>query len=165
MSKLMHLVMMLLVLIVPLWNWNSFALTAFCCTGCFNRTFMELKSYSFSGIQMFLKVLIVPLWNWNLRLSSHSLRLGFRFNRTFMELKYLINAAKIIAERCFNRTFMELKWLSQGGNCWWIYVLIVPLWNWNWNCQTSSIRRMSFNRTFMELKCYRQSVRLTSRMF
>ena len=54
--------------------------------GCFNRTFMELKSeniYAALGIKY---VLIVPLWNWN-NISPDSQSRVSCFNRTFMELK------------------------------------------------------------------------------
>ena len=57
---------LLIVLIVPLWNWNTVLLLAF--------------------IDVFL-VLIVPLWNWNSQKSLANLSYSFCFNRTFMELK------------------------------------------------------------------------------
>ena len=120
----------IVVLIVPLWNWNvdgscgnkaSFCFNrtfmelkysskkmAWSLQGSFNRTFMELKYVSAFGWSSQSSVLIVPLWNWNFHLASKNPALG-----------------------CFNRTFMELKWskLSRFGRR--TKVLIVPLWNWN----------------------------------
>ena len=84
---------------------------------------------------------------------------SYRFNRTFMELKYACHNAVKPWFDGFNRTFMELKWTVVYG-CWQVHhVSIVPLWNWNLDeifvCETVFI---SFNRTFMELKynilCY-----------
>ena len=56
----------LFVLIVPLWNWNVEAVVAFSLISGFNRTFMELKLF----------------WNSAIDLSLSG------FNRTFMELKF-----------------------------------------------------------------------------
>ena len=97
--------------------------------GCFNRTFMELKSeniYAALGIKY---VLIVPLWNWNFCI--------------FMSKEN---------KDSFNRTFMELK-LTKSYDCLTLSaVLIVPLWNWNNISPDSQSRVSCFNRTFMELK-------------
>ena len=54
-----------------------------------------------------------------------------RFNRTFMELKSVVERMSSARVKCFNRTFMELK-------CHLMYLLM-----------TLNLR---FNRTFMELK-------------
>ena len=61
----------MLVLIVPLWNWNKRSI-AWTDTAVFssNRTFMELKYEGAIKERGFNeKVLIVPLWNWNKTLS------------------------------------------------------------------------------------------------
>ena len=51
-------------------------------------------------------------------------------NRTFMELKCIIQCPTILPSSGSNRTFMELKFLSYYGNDGkLLYVLIVPLWN------------------------------------
>ena len=56
----------LLVLIVPLWNWNAAQKQRYLDAGSFNRTFMELK-YVWGNMPLSnLTVLIVPLWNWNI---------------------------------------------------------------------------------------------------
>ena len=122
----------LLVLIVPLWNWNY---------------------HSYQKNRSRYRVLIVPLWNWNLveeaviikvlrsnrtfmeLKSSSNIPSFFRTissNRTFMELKYERYTTALQELNSSNRTFMELKYAmksyrKEGGN-----VLIVPLWNWNW---------------------------------
>ena len=55
------------VLIVPLWNWNKAAYTNWCrIIKCSNRTFMELKFLRIHFLTVSVRVLIVPLWNWNL---------------------------------------------------------------------------------------------------
>ena len=52
-----------------------------------------------------------------------------RFNRTFMELKYIrIERLQDISEG-FNRTFMELKSATNTNTNINMEVLIVPLWN------------------------------------
>ena len=55
------------VLIVPLWNWNTKRSEEYSSVRRFNRTFMELKSWSAACIAAALSC----------------------FNRTFMELKFL----------------------------------------------------------------------------
>ena len=75
-------ILLSLVLIVPLWNWNQLR---------------RLCSHA-------ARVLIVPLWNWNTVIAARMLR----FNRTFMELKFLF-VSVVSKTSCFNRTFMELK--------------------------------------------------------
>ena len=55
------------VLIVPLWNWNIYSgVLWICSTLCSNRTFMELKYQILKIMHYSTAVLIVPLWNWNL---------------------------------------------------------------------------------------------------
>ena len=120
----------LVVLIVPLWNWNY-------CTWRF-RTWWH-------------QVLIVPLWNWNRETSlPRSALCGF--NRTFMELKYFsyvqplcCRFVLIVPLWNWNRS-AQIK-LNPSE-----HVLIVPLWNWNawWGVEAETSR--CFNRTFMELK-------------
>ena len=76
------------VLIVPLWNWNTESLLEIEEVESFNRTFMELKYLSGKKITSTqIKVLIVPLWNWNTE-SLLEIEEVESFNRTFMELKY-----------------------------------------------------------------------------
>ena len=97
------------VLIVPLWNWNSFDLFAFETMACSNRTFMELKyeykdgdinplpcsNRTFMELKCIFKsiaseqftVLIVPLWNWNKSTVVDDSSIITSSNRTFMELK------------------------------------------------------------------------------
>ena len=76
-----------MVLIVPLWNWNSNP-----------RNEALLKNL----------VLIVPLWNWNSARMQKS-GTGPRLNRTFMELKRSNNSRSNTTTLSLNRTFMELK--------------------------------------------------------
>ena len=58
-------------------------------------------------------------------------RCCLRFNRTFMELKYLLQTHSSLLRVRFNRTFMELKY--------------EPF-------ERINATGLSFNRTFMELK-------------
>ena len=51
---------------------------------------MELKSNIQSIIWKQAKVLIVPLWNWNFPCALLISLIWSGFNRTFMELKYLL---------------------------------------------------------------------------
>ena len=101
---------LLMVLIVPLWNWNKYR--------------HNLASSAES-------VLIVPLWNWN-DIVEHMQVQQNCSNCTFMELKYEVASIKAAEDARSNCTFMELKLES------WVItlesvrqVLIVPLWNWN----------------------------------
>ena len=55
-----------LVLIEPLWNWNSDSTTKHHEHHRLNRTFMELKQIYNKTQEMAEVVLIEPLWNWNL---------------------------------------------------------------------------------------------------
>ena len=85
-----------------------------------------------------------------------------RFNRTFMELKYLYLIMVWTQKYCFNRTFMELKYWYECQKITKATVLIVPLWNWNTSPEVVDIQQVSFNRTFMELK-YTAQIRLALR--
>ena len=103
-------VILSLVLIVPLWNWNVFlSMLNDATISCFNRTFMELKYYSRSTQGFyFIIVLIVPLWNWNtkvLEVISAQIRVLIVPLWNWNLLAY----HKIVNDFCFNRTFMELK--------------------------------------------------------
>ena len=100
--------------------------------------------------------LIVPLWNWNVEDVAEDSDNAERFNRTFMELKFLSRGFHTDRSQWFNRTFMELKSPCRGGRCAAaILGLIVPLWNWNtwWLCAPRWCGQR-FNRTFMELKSF-----------
>ena len=124
----------MIVLIVPLWNWNLISpLFAIC----------------------YEVVLIVPLWNWNSWRNKGYSKMKKSFNRTFMELKSCCFLAVSFAPMCFNRTFMELKSCSVLLVWGLAVVLIVPLWNWNRTYFKSWKETKSFNRTFMELKWQR----------
>ena len=96
-------------------------------------------------------VLIVPLWNWN-EGSHRNYSAPFRFNRTFMELKYKRKRFLKMSTGCFNRTFMELKFTTPSPLSAKEKVLIVPLWNWNYHQIFACYLISGFNRTFMELK-------------
>ena len=70
-----------------------------------------------------------------------------------MELKFYIEIDGFISRNRFNRTFMELKWITRNETETLIRVLIVPLWNWNKGDKAKeSESTFGFNRTFMELK-------------
>ena len=125
-----------LVLIEPLWNWNtksSISFSHFCRlnrtfmelkqmqigTGetsviSLNRTFMELKLRHTSRGTRMRKVLIEPLWNWNKEKTVND-NVESSLNRTFMELKHVYLAACDLRITCLNRTFMELKQDKDGN--------------------------------------------------
>ena len=97
-------------------------------------------------------VLIVPLWNWNV-FCLFFLPGNKSFNRTFMELKWLI----IHFSCCIHiQVLIVPLWNWNGSNVqsfsWRSIVLIVPLWNWNPSSTTKREQSWCFNRTFMELK-------------
>ena len=178
----------ILVLIVPLWNWNSRPF-AWQCEQCevlivplwnWNRVkhlFYDLREM----------VLIVPLWNWN-RLTVGDGFVLLRSNRTFMELKckYAVNidvlnkvlivplwnwnVKKVAEDIRDNGVLIVPLWnwnyIIRCGNTLICEVLIVPLWNWNkGNGRWLKGRRRS-NRTFMELKSgYLLTARLSNRAF
>ena len=97
------------VLIVPLWNWNDIQRFQKRLRISSNRTFMELKCGHVKRIKICFPVLIVPLWNWN-EYGPTTLRPHYHgSNRTFMELKSLCTLSSLVRH----------------------WVLIVPLWNWN----------------------------------
>ena len=167
----------MLLLIAPLWNWNSNHSVIFIHnTFPFNRTFMELKRlFLYTHSKKWYDLLIAPLWNWNLFIKSlcyvsSTLLIAplwnwnivlitpqwctIPFNRTFMELKRISYAQGIWREVTFNRTFMELKRDKLTDiNGMKLHLLIAPLWNWN-SRYSFIISWISdtFNRTFMELK-------------
>ena len=76
-----------LVLIVPLWNWNSLQRERRWAPSCV----LIVPLWNWNGSRWChgvcsTGVLIVPLWNWNRGAASHCLPRAC-FNRTFMELK------------------------------------------------------------------------------
>ena len=101
-----------LVLIVPLWNWNDWALSLL---GSRRRVLIvPLWNWNIFLLRVMLqdlKVLIVPLWNWN------------SFARVSLVNKFVVlivplwnwNLLLVIIQRLkdgSNRTFMELKFFS-----------------------------------------------------
>ena len=115
---------------------------------------MELKYLITYTLNLRSQVLIVPLWNWN-SVQILQVILEFRFNRTFMELKWLQGPLSMLRRDSFNRTFMELKCSNLMRLARRLTVLIVPLWNWNNNLALRyNLDEACFNRTFMELKYY-----------
>ena len=98
-----------IVLIEPLWNWNSLPAVWTKSNVCINWTFMELKRIS-----------IIYLCN---RWSS--------INWTFMELKLRIKNLIARDYLSINWTFMELKQANSIFEKKIFNVLIEPLWNWN----------------------------------
>ena len=97
---------------------------------CFNRTFMELKSWTWTNSKKLLEVLIVPLWNWNTHIGH-----------------FLLFALKVLIVPLWNWNFRRYS-----SGCYPHSVLIVPLWNWNMVKILADSLYKSFNRTFMELK-------------
>ena len=73
---------------------------------------MELKYTNEEARKKEEEVLIVPLWNWNNDTTYQVQKRNAGFNRTFMELKYIINYRGDWVKGSFNRTFMELKFCS-----------------------------------------------------
>ena len=160
----------LLLLIEPLWNWNSHGSPcALPATMSFNRTTMELKrervKVFWARSQHLLieplwnwndhlrvklrsgnKLLIEPLWNWNTAVRIRRSTSGMPFNRTTMELKHWRWSSDGKAKPSFNRTTMELKPKYESGN--------------------SMIALHPFNRTTMELKRWPRSLSMSrSRVF
>ena len=121
-----------LVLIVPLWNWNSVKIGRRCKFSRSNRTFMELKPHReavFSSAHH--RVLIVPLWNWN-KVSALT--------------RWVSRGGLIVPLWNWNiLTCNEIRRFD--------IVLIVPLWNWNMILTLFVMQDfLCSNRTFMELK-------------
>ena len=138
--------------IVPLWNWNCSRLLALPCRVGFNRTFMELKLTKGLCRDIIGIVSIVPLWNWNRQKRALANRREL-FQSYLYGIEIHINVCACRAFWRFNRTFMELKYtfcVFRGGGSWfqsYLYgieialpqplttwnspVSIVPLWNWN----------------------------------
>ena len=141
------------VLIVPLWNWNSSGVRSLqtrqivLIVPLWNWNTVTSPSAAFS-----CSVLIVPLWNWN-HLRQSTAQFLFRFNRTFMELKFdkatrllAHNEVLIVPLWNWNSEIREEEKKEKD-------VLIVPLWNWNYNeNRRMTYHQYRFNRTFMELK-------------
>ena len=98
-----------MVLIVPLWNWNSILRHSIKANESINCTFMELKSPEPTRLSNWKTwVLIVPLWNWNSgNVVYHDV--DPCINCTFMELKLLFAVRRCRAAMSINCTFMELK--------------------------------------------------------
>ena len=141
------------VLIVPLWNWNSYRWRRSVWRGGLNRTFMELKPRWGYPLHRLQRVLIVPLWNWNEEKRQEYFRLYPCLNRTFMELKQQGHTIFWQFDYGLNRTFMELKPNTTSTTTSTTSVLIVPLWNWNEaTLAAARLLRRGLNRTFMELK-------------
>ena len=123
------------VLIVPLWNWNSGI--GYSTAEPSAVLIVPLWNWNFALLLCSLShlvVLIVPLWNWNLTYFATYCGAAPRFNRTFMELKF-------VGSDCLADS---------------IPVLIVPLWNWNRGEPSPRTPWACFNRTFMELKSAHQ---------
>ena len=78
------------VLIVPLWNWNDWRGRFRWFGHGINCTVVELKlSEASTGPSPVILVLIVPLWNWNLFLTLTYNNEHLRINCTVVELKQL----------------------------------------------------------------------------
>ena len=98
-----------LLLIEPVWNWNSSRSSKSACT---------------------TQLLIEPVWNWN---SAEAIRLASSstFNRTSMELKL----GRYLVSNNPNFLLIEPVWnwnVSQGNRRSKISgLLIEPVWNWN----------------------------------
>ena len=98
------------VLIVPLWNWN-----VLCCI----------------AVVVPSAVLIVPLWNWN-NGSSAVADCEISINCTVVELKHQWRGTDYLHRKSINCTVVELKrWSECSVGSRFATVLIVPLWNWN----------------------------------
>ena len=100
---------LLLVQIVPLWNWNIYSIGYFRPEECSNCTFMELK----------------------LEKRVYAISETLCSNCTFMELKYRTPLRFSSGRGRSNCTFMELKSADNVSQSDPFSVQIVPLWNWN----------------------------------
>ena len=104
-----------LVLIVPLWNWNSSQYGGVVYVDVsFNCTFMELKWRWAVFMVWTLRVLIVPLWNWNKKIVA------ITHHVTVVLIVPLWNWNQVplplmLRRMCFNCTFMELKLPLKGA--------------------------------------------------
>ena len=120
-----------IVLIVPLWNWNSRMWQKATTTPSSNRTFMELKSHGLCWWCHRPLVLIVPLWNWNVVNQDCTLCHILVLIVPLWNWNSAGGGVGTSSAGGSNRTFMELK-LALSSCCWFCsLVLIVPLWNWN----------------------------------
>ena len=124
----------MVVLIVPLWNWNV---------------------VGSAGNKCAASVLIVPLWNWNKVNSGRYSSLARVLIVPLWNWNYVKHAGSDTKLDGSNRTFMELKCRRVNRKQVSSLVLIVPLWNWNLTETTVSVVQSSSNRTFMELKYFR----------
>ena len=98
-----------MVLIVPLWNWNTYiGQTVFGFDLVLIVPLWNWNELSENQEKPQKQVLIVPLWNWNRVACEFSLAI-VSSNRTFMELKYTIIKNNSETLHGSNRTFMELK--------------------------------------------------------
>ena len=169
------MILIRVLLIEPVWNWNLRSDARQKRVPTFNRTSMELKhayvcrdfrsERSFNRTSMELKhtsaiwqkcsrlLLIEPVWNWNL-ISHKGVSMDYgAFNRTSMELKLFWLMKWLGLSSPFNRTSMELKRSSAASFCISVILLIEPVWNWNRSMRNwVRIRHQTFNRTSMELK-------------
>ena len=79
----------MIVLIVPLWNWNVLLQPA----GRNGPAVLIVPLWNWNDSRLQLEwfkpgVLIVPLWNWNMRTEYPAYRITAGSNCTFMELKW-----------------------------------------------------------------------------
>ena len=120
-----------MVLIAPLWNWNSLVLLSVAAReGVLIAPLWNWNPKAETRILLCAHVLIAPLWNWNM--ETHWIGWAIiRSNRTFMELKFGYPLRPPSVHGCSNRTFMELKCVTQAFILKQWRVLIAPLWNWN----------------------------------
>ena len=119
-----------LILIEPLWNWNSPNL---------HKTYSDWQ------------ILIEPLWNWN-SWGRHTESSILYSNWTFMELKWGFKPAQefpvgILIEPLWNWNYLDIGWITVQSK-----ILIEPLWNWNKSDITCALAFADSNWTFMELK-------------
>ena len=141
------------VLIVPLWNWNNSTNSNYRIRyNSINCTVVELKQGFGKWIRIRQIVLIVPLWNWNIILWN-SLK---SFHRVLIVPLWNWNMDTFIWwwwRQCINCTVVELKrecknFLDKAS-----LVLIVPLWNWNYTrLEDIYVATDCINCTVVELK-------------
>ena len=149
--------------IAPLWNWKPWYCLRFLCVSCFNRTFMELKVWTFFAqisVLMFqshlygiesvapvvpadsIQVSIAPLWNWKVVAMPSQARTQ-SFNRTFMELKesnktFETNLRKFQSHLYGIESCCALRYFTTD------LVSIAPLWNWKLVAQLYILLRIMF---------------------
>ena len=77
-----------LVLIVPLWNWNTDNMNAYSfITSVLIVPLWNWNSEVEKNVAQTMSVLIVPLWNWNQEVEKNVAQTMSCSNCTFMELK------------------------------------------------------------------------------